>query len=449
MILGPSKQGGPLPKFNDYHLWKALDCLDGKNPIGRKRLAELLGIGEGSTRTIISMMQDNGLITIGKSGILLTSKGMEFKKNSHMEVVHGIHTGNMTIGEKDVVVRVPKMARSIKFGCEERDAAIRSGATGATTLVFIGGKLSFPGSDYPVDEDTETAIRSKLNLKNDDVVIIGTGPTEGSAEMGAVIAGLNIIGGLKFNRELEDILSSRSSGNELISLAFAIHDLVGGLPVCAKSRDNLGIRIENGKVIDNAYTGQVLEEVISAGTTIRKIAVSGPYKGIRVIVTPIELDSRIIAAIGVVDIRSMAGIDNLIRLRSDDNERGMQSDGRLGGVQDAHLDNRQGGHGDGERHHKKRLPQRPEAVLGAETHMRLHRGGGQRLRQRRVQAGRQQHTPCGLPRAGRHNQSRGGRRGTGPEARLQHTLRRAGRGCGSPTMECCIHFFTSNDIKRL
>jgi hypothetical protein len=161
--------------------------------------------------------------------------------------------------------------------------------------------------------------------------------------MGAVNAGLKLMGGLKFNRELEDILSSRSTGNELISLAFAIHDLVGGLPVCAKSRDNLGIRIENGKVIDNAYTGQVLEEVINAGTTIRKIAVSGPYKGIRVIVTPIELDSRIIAAIGVVDIRSMAGIDNLIRLRSDDNERErgrMQGAGRCGGVQDAHAHNR-------------------------------------------------------------------------------------------------------------
>ena len=56
------------------------------------------------------------------------------------------------------------------------------------------------------------------------------------------------------------------------------------------------------------------------GTTIRKIATAGPYKGIRVIVTPIELDNRIIAAIGVVDIRSMAGVNNLIRLRSDDNE---------------------------------------------------------------------------------------------------------------------------------
>ena len=312
--------GGPLPKFNDYHLWKALESLDSKASIDRKKLAEVLGIGEGSTRTVISILQEQGLITIGKSGILLTAKGGEFRKKVHMDVARDIGAGDLTIGEKDVAVRVPKMANTVKFGCEERDSAIKSGATGATTLLYSGGKLVFPGSDYPVDKTLQDRIRSKLPLKSDDVVIIGTGPTDIAAEMGAVNAGLELMGGLRFNRELEDILSSRSTGNELISLAFAIHDLVGGLPVCAKSRDNLGIRIENGKVIDNAYTGQVLEEVINAGTTIRKIAVSGPYKGIRVIVTPIELDSRIIAAIGVVDIRSMAGIDNLIRLRNDDND---------------------------------------------------------------------------------------------------------------------------------
>ncbi|MBR3476918.1 MAG: DUF2111 domain-containing protein [Candidatus Methanomethylophilaceae archaeon] len=320
MMSGSTKMGGPLPKFNDYHLWKALDSLDNKSSIGRKKLAEVLGIGEGSTRTVISILQEQGLITIGKSGILLTNKGMEFRKKTHMDIVRDIGASDLTIGEKDVAVRVPKMANTVKFGCEERDTAIKSGATGATTLIFSGGKLMFPGSDYPVDKVLQDRIKAKLPLKNDDVIIIGTGPTDKAAEMGAVKAGLELMGGLRFNRELEDILSSRSTGNELISLAFAIHDLVGGLPVCAKSRDNLGIRIENGKVIDNAYTGQVLEEVINAGTTIRKVAVSGPYKGIRVIVTPIELDSRIIAAIGVVDIRSMAGIDNLIRLRSDDND---------------------------------------------------------------------------------------------------------------------------------
>ena len=234
--------------------------------------------------------------------------------------VANVAISDLTIGDKDCAIRVSKMARNIRYGCEERDAAIRSGATGATTLVYSNGKLIFPGSDYPVDSDVESKIRSVFNLKNDDVVIIGTGSTQESAEMGAVIAGLTIMGGLQFDHELKDIISPRSSANEIVALAFAIHDLVGGLPVCAKSRDNLGIRIENGAVIDNAYTGPVLEEVLSAGTTIRKIATSGPYKGIRVIVTPIELDNRTIAVIGVVDIRSMAGVNNLIRLRSDEND---------------------------------------------------------------------------------------------------------------------------------
>ena len=319
MLSRPSNLGGPVPKFNDYHIWKAFQCLDETNPVGRKRLSQLLRIGEGSTRTILSMMQDQNMITIGKSGILLTETGAEFKKTVQMDVAD-VSISDLTIGDRDCAVRVPKMARNVKYGCEERDAAIKSGTTGATTLIYSNGKLIFPGSDYPVDPDVESKIRSVFSLKNDDVVIIGTGPTEESAEVGAVIAGLTVMGGLQFNRELKDILTQRSTGNELLSLAFAIHDLVGGLPVCAKSRDNLGIRIENGAVIDNAYSGPVLEEVINAGTTIRKIATAGPYKGIRVIVTPIELDNRIIAAIGVVDIRSMAGINNLIRLRSDDNE---------------------------------------------------------------------------------------------------------------------------------
>lgn len=319
MLSRPSNLGGPVPKFNDYHIWKAFQCLDDTNPVGRKKLSQILGIGEGSTRTILSMMQDQSMITIGKSGILLTDAGTEFKKSVHMDVAD-ISISDLTIGDRDCAVRVPKMARNVKYGCEERDAAIKSGATGATTLIYTNGKLIFPGSDYPVDPEVESKIRSVFSLKNDDVVIIGTGPTRESAEIGAVIAGLTIMGGLQFNRELKDILTQRSTSNELISLAFAIHDLVGGLPVCAKSRDNLGIRIENGAVIDNAYNGPVLEEVINAGTTITKIATAGPYKGIRVIVTPIELDNRIIAAIGVVDIRSMAGINNLIRLRSDDNE---------------------------------------------------------------------------------------------------------------------------------
>jgi predicted transcriptional regulator len=309
--------GGPIPKFNDYHLWKTIYYLDDEETIGRKRLSSLLDIGEGSTRTIISLLQNQGIISINKSGIILTSAGMDLKKKTRMDLAP-ISVPELTIGEKNFAVRIPRVAHMVSYGCEERDAAIEAGATGATTLVYVGGKLMFPGSEYHVEPSIENEIKSVFNLKNEDVIVIGTGKTEKSAEIGAVVAGIHIMGGLKLSRGIKDIISTRSDNSELLSLAFAIHDLVGGLPVCAKNRDNLGVRIENGAVIDNAYTGEVLEEVIRCGTTIRRIATSGPYKGIRVIVTPIELDNRTIAVIGVVDIRSMAGVDNLIRLHEND-----------------------------------------------------------------------------------------------------------------------------------
>lgn len=313
---GP-RLGGPIPKFKDYHVWKSLCHLNESSPIGRKRLATKLEIGEGSTRSILNMLQENGLVTINKTGVVMTSEGKECWRSAYMEVRY-IDLDGLTIGEADCIVRVPGMASKVTYGCEERDCAIKAGAVGATTLVCSKGEILFPGSEHAVDPDVEAGIRDLFAVEDDDVLIIGTAPDRRAAEIGAVTAGLELIGGLRINRDLEGVLTERSTGNELISLAFAIHDLVGGLPVCAKSRDNLGIRIESGTVIDNAYTGAVLEEVITVGTTIRKIATSGPYKGIKVIVTPIELDNRIIAAIGVVDIRSMAGVNNLIRLRSDE-----------------------------------------------------------------------------------------------------------------------------------
>ncbi len=317
MLSNNARVGGPIPKFNDYHLWKALYYLDDKEAIGRKKLSSLLDIGEGSTRTIISLLQNHGIISINKSGIILTTTGMDLKKKTRMDLAP-ISIKELTIGEYNFAVRIPRLAHQVSYGCEERDAAIEAGATGATTLIYVNGALIFPGSEYRVDPTIENEIKSVFNLKNEDVIVIGTGQNIQLAEVGAVVAGIKIMGGLKLSRGIKDIISTRSDNSELISLAFAIHDLVGGLPVCAKNRDNLGVRIENGAVIDNAYTGEVLEEVIRSGTTIRRIATSGPYKGIRVIVTPIELDNRTIAVIGVVDIRSMAGIDNLIRLREDE-----------------------------------------------------------------------------------------------------------------------------------
>lgn len=309
-------QGGPIPKFNDYNLWKAIISLDEFLPVGRKKLAAACGVGEGSMRTMLGMLEDGGLVTITKNGICLTEKGAEYRNIMYMEA-KPISKSSLTIGMHDCAVKVPFAARRVLYGCEERDAAIMAGALGATTLICVNGTLRFPGSDFPVAWDIDTAIREHFKVKNEDAVIIGTGHTPEMAEKGAVTAAIYLMGGLPLKRSLGNMLRTDSTANEVLSLAFAIHELVGGLPVCAKSRDNLGIRIENGAVVDNAYTGDILEEVLRENTTVRRVAETGPYKGIRVIVTPVEIDGKVVAAIGVVDIRCTVGDESRFKLDMD------------------------------------------------------------------------------------------------------------------------------------
>lgn len=314
-----SHMGGPIPKFNDYHIWKALYCLNSASPVGRKKLAELIGLGEGSTRTLLSILQDAGAISIKKKGVTLTPEGKKLWASVAMNIA-AVDLDTLTIGKFDCAVKVPHGANRISYGCEERDSAIKNGAVGATTLVFSNGQLTFPGDGYPLEDRYDKIFKRAFALSDGDAVIIGTADDYPSAEEGAVSAGLEVLGGLNLQRSSSSGSSALSSSNELLALAFMVHDLVGGLPVCAKSKDNLGIRIENGKVIDNAYTGAVLEEVLKVGTTIRRIATSGPYKGIRVIVTPLEVNNRVIAAIGVVDLRSMTGLDDTLKLMDEDPE---------------------------------------------------------------------------------------------------------------------------------
>ncbi len=106
------------------------------------------------------------------------------------------------------------------------------------------------------------------------------------------------------------VISVSSSARDLAPVMICFHDLLGRLPVTARSRDRPGVRIEDGKVIDEAYTGPVLERVLAENTTLRVRPESGPYKGIPVVVAPVRDDEgRAIGAIGIVDV---TGIFDLV-----------------------------------------------------------------------------------------------------------------------------------------
>ncbi|MDD3934600.1 DUF2111 domain-containing protein [Methanoculleus sp. UBA303] len=99
------------------------------------------------------------------------------------------------------------------------------------------------------------------------------------------------------------VISASSTARDLAPVMMCIHDLLGHLPVTARSRDHPGIRIEDGKVIDEAYTGPILEEVLVENATLRVRPPAGPYQGIPVVVAPVR-DGKggAIGAIGIVDV---------------------------------------------------------------------------------------------------------------------------------------------------
>ncbi len=109
------------------------------------------------------------------------------------------------------------------------------------------------------------------------------------------------------------VISAASTARDLVPVMQCIHELLGRLPVTARSRDHPGVRIEEGKIVDDRYSGPILEEVLSHNA-IRKVAPpSGPYRSVPVIVAPVrDGNGDAIAAIGIVDVTGIFDIAGLM-----------------------------------------------------------------------------------------------------------------------------------------
>lgn len=113
------------------------------------------------------------------------------------------------------------------------------------------------------------------------------------------------------------VISQDSSAGDLEPLGMAVHELLNRLPIPARSRDNPGIRIESGTVVDREYSGPVLEEVLAGNHIVRKTPSSGVYKGVPVVVSPIrDNQGNAIGAIGVVDITGIFDLATLMEHQS-------------------------------------------------------------------------------------------------------------------------------------
>ena len=189
---------GPAPSFNEAHVVKALEIIGKSGSVGRIRLSKEVGLGEGTTRTLLKHLKNEGITQSSRSGISFSETGKKLFSDLRSKVSEGVDVASspLTVGSFNIAVLVRDSAQAVGSGMEQRDTAIKSGASGATTLVFSGNKLSLPACVNDISESTSSLhdeIVTKLNPNENDVIIVGSGENRNLAEIGAKMAAIKLL----------------------------------------------------------------------------------------------------------------------------------------------------------------------------------------------------------------------------------------------------------------
>jgi len=189
---------GPAPSFNEAHVVKALEIIGKYESVGRIRLSKELGLGEGTTRTLLKHLKNEGVTQSSRGGISFSEEGKKLFSDLRSKLSEGVEVPSspLTVGPFNIAVLVRDSAQAVGSGMEQRDIAIKSGASGATTLVFSGDKLSMPTGEQNVSECLpllHDELVTKLNPNQNDVIIVGSGENRKLAENGAKMAAIKLL----------------------------------------------------------------------------------------------------------------------------------------------------------------------------------------------------------------------------------------------------------------
>jgi Mn-dependent DtxR family transcriptional regulator len=165
--------------FDMVHVFKTLQLIQENGHVSRETLCEDLGLGEGTIKTLLRHLRMQNLIESTNAGPKMTKKGNSFFSEllSSIPSETSLSKCAITLGKFNYAVLVKQMSSMIKDGIAQRDAAIRMGAFGATTLLFKDNKFLIPQTDFDSLKDehqlSEQMVKN-LHPQDGDVIIIGT-----------------------------------------------------------------------------------------------------------------------------------------------------------------------------------------------------------------------------------------------------------------------------------
>ncbi|MCX8187345.1 MAG: hypothetical protein N3F65_01890 [Nitrososphaeria archaeon] len=194
-----SKRGsGPQPMFREFEFLDLLLVLEREGVIGRKRLSEYMGVGEGVTRTMIRRLKSQSLIEIsGKWGCKLSEKGKRMVEEIK-KLIKNVGSTSLKLPwdyPSNYVLLIKGGSGKVKRGLEQRDEAIKAGAKALMILSYVDSKLMMPGiSDLTVEkpEFAESLIKT-LKPEEGDVILIAAGDSLLEARKGALAAAQTLL----------------------------------------------------------------------------------------------------------------------------------------------------------------------------------------------------------------------------------------------------------------
>jgi DNA-binding MarR family transcriptional regulator len=163
----------------------------GDGSVSRAKLQKLLGLGEGSVKSMVKCMKKHGLISTSASGSRLTGRGIGVFKRVRLHVPELRKTvlDYLSVGRVNytAVLRNMEPLDALKI----RDMAVRLGGSGAVLLSLKEGCLKIP---YVAEDLRSVSAKdyeelSKMSLKEKDSILIVGGDDDCSAlgAMGSII----------------------------------------------------------------------------------------------------------------------------------------------------------------------------------------------------------------------------------------------------------------------
>jgi hypothetical protein len=190
---------GPSPTFTAPHILLVFFTISGSNYVGRQSLARQCRLGEGATRTVLKKLTDHGYVGVIRSGCYLTRSGKLLAKaiGAKMSSIIAIPRSSLTMGEHQAALLLRRAGGRVRSGIEQRDSAIRIGASGATTYVIWLGKFTIPGGSSNCEKDFPdgawAVLRRELAPNDGDAVVLCGAGNEVSARLGALAAAMTLL----------------------------------------------------------------------------------------------------------------------------------------------------------------------------------------------------------------------------------------------------------------